>query len=104
MSSKITKKQDDEIVAMLTDMAGRAKDEVNYPATRFLQMLSENGGLATVQSLLATSKPSEGFTNMVLAGRIDLTMEWAMLEMPWMAFLSPSEVRVAQRRTGRKLV
>lgn len=36
----------------------RARDECQYTATRFLQMLHEKSGLATAQALLASSHAS----------------------------------------------
>jgi hypothetical protein len=41
-----------------------AKRELGYNATRFLQMISEHGGLATVRQLLWSEAPSEGFTTL----------------------------------------
>jgi hypothetical protein len=52
-----------------------AKRELGYNATRFLQMLSEQGGLATARQLLWSDTPSEGFTTLWERGRLDLTVE-----------------------------
>jgi hypothetical protein len=52
-----------------------AKRELAYNATRFLQMISEEGGLAAARQLLWSPKPSEGFTTLWERGRLDLTVE-----------------------------
>ena len=52
-----------------------AKRELGYNATRFLQMISEQGGLPTARQLLWSDAPSEGFTTLWERGRLDLTVE-----------------------------
>jgi hypothetical protein len=41
-----------------------AKRDLGYNATRFVQMISEQGGLTTARQLLWSSAPSEGFTTL----------------------------------------
>jgi hypothetical protein len=52
-----------------------AKRELGYNATRFLQMISEQDGLATARQLLWSDAPSEGFTTLWERNRLDLTVE-----------------------------
>ena len=52
-----------------------AKRELNYNATRFLQMVSEQGGLATAKQLLWSDTPSDGFTTLWEHRRLELTVE-----------------------------
>jgi hypothetical protein len=52
-----------------------AKRELGYNATRFLQMISEQGGSATARQLLWSEAPSEGFTTLWERNRLDLTVE-----------------------------
>lgn len=40
----------------------RAKKECNYNATRFLQMVTDSGGLGTAKALLRAPDLSDGFT------------------------------------------
>jgi hypothetical protein len=58
----------------------RAKAEADYNATYFLRMLSEEGGLETARRLVSSSQPSDGFTQLYLKGRLDLTVEHLVLE------------------------
>ena len=53
----------------------KAKRETGYNATRFLQMVSEIGGLAAARRLLGASVASDGFTALWERGRLDLTVE-----------------------------
>ena len=93
---------DDEkkFTEQLRQMADQAKAELGYNANRFLGMLAQNGGFATAHTLLAKSEPSEGFTNMHLAGRVDLTMECLVQRDEWRDFFSTNEIKKAQRLTG----
>jgi hypothetical protein len=60
-----------------------AKRELRHNATRFLQMISEHGGLATARQLLWGDAPSEGFTTLWSA------VAWTSLLKPvsWMLSL-----------------
>jgi hypothetical protein len=75
-----------------------AKRDLGYNATRFLQMISEQGGLATARQLLWSDTPSDGFTTLWQHGRLDLTVEAHALK-PEFAILFTDEDR--QRATRR---
>jgi len=76
----------------------RAKDECDYNATRFLRMVSEQGGLQAARSLLHAEGYSEGLTALWERGRLDITMEALILQEPWSQLFSEDEVTVARRR------
>jgi hypothetical protein len=71
---------------------------IGYVATRFLQMVSERGGLRTAHDLLATDTPSEGFTALWELRRLDLTVEAAVLEPEFESLFTDTERDVARRR------
>jgi hypothetical protein len=73
-----------------------AKREFGYNATRFLQMLGEQGGLATARQLLWKDQPSDGFTTLWSHGRLDLTVEAHVL-LPEFASLFTEEDRQQAR-------
>jgi hypothetical protein len=77
----------------------RAKAEAGYPATRFLHMLEEHGGVQTAHILLASTTPSDGYTALWERGRLDLTVEALVLEQDWGLF---SEVELARARRRLK--
>jgi hypothetical protein len=76
----------------------RAKVECHYNATRFLQMVSESGGLAAARSLLAAPGLSDGFTALWQCGRLDLTVEALVLRSPWNELFTDAELAIARRR------
>lgn len=83
--------------AML-DIYRRAKEECNYNATRFLQMISERGGVATAHALLATPGPSDGFTALWECGRLDLTVEAHVLKPEFIRLFTEEEKNIARTR------
>jgi len=65
--------------AMVTIYA-TAKRELGYNATRFIQMLTDQGGAATARHLLWSDTPSDGFTTLWSHHRLDLTVEAHVLQ------------------------
>lgn len=76
----------------------RARDEANYNANYFIQMVSEKGGLATAKQLLGAAQPSHGFTALWEAGRLDLSVEAVVLRPEYSNLFSRQELRTARRR------
>lgn len=76
----------------------RAKRECRYSAARFLQMVSEGGGLRAARSLLAASGVSDGFTALWQCGRLDLTVEALVLTAPWNSLFTAAELATARKR------
>ena len=78
----------------------RALNECQYRATRFLQMVNEQGGVQAAKSLLHASGYSEGLTALWERGRLDLTME-ALISNDkerWSGLFTDEELSVAQKR------
>ena len=75
-----------------------AKREAVYNATRFLQMISEQGGLSTAKQLLNTTGVSDGFTALWMAKRLDLTVEAHVLEPEFQSLFTPDELVIARSR------
>jgi hypothetical protein len=82
----------------MLDIYRNAKEECGYNATRFLQMVSNDGGLKTAQKLLATSEPSDGFTVLWENGRLDLTVENLVLNPIYQELFSSEEISKAKTR------
>ena len=76
----------------------RAKAECRYNANRFLQMVSESGGLAAARTLLASPTVSEGFAALWQCGRLDLTVEALAPREPWSALFTEQELTTARKR------
>jgi hypothetical protein len=75
-----------------------AKRELGYNATRFLQMVSEQGGLATAGQLLWSDKPSDGFTTLWSHHRLDLTVEALVLREEYAALFTEVDRQRARDR------
>jgi hypothetical protein len=82
----------------MVEIYERARREAGYTATRFLQMVSEQGGLASARTLLHTPAVSEGFTALWERGRLDLTVEARVLEPEFESLFSEEERRIARER------
>ncbi len=76
----------------------KAKTECNYNATRFLQMVSEQGGLEAAKSLLHADGYSDGLVALWERDRLDITMEALVLQKPWSSLFSKEELDVARKR------
>ena len=76
----------------------RAQSECGYTATRFLQMVADQGGVQAAKQLLATEGYSEGLTRLWEEGRLDISMEAAVLEAPWRDLFTEEELATASKR------
>jgi uncharacterized protein with HEPN domain len=74
-----------------------AKREAGYTATRFIQMVSDIGGLDAARRLI-NGPPSDGFTALWEAGRLDLTVEALVLEPQFRPLFTRSELTAAEAR------
>lgn len=83
--------------AML-DTYRRARDEAGYHATRFLRMLSEQGGLETARTLLHAATVSDGYAALWERQRLDLTVEAVILDPQWTPLFTNEERRIARQR------
>lgn len=67
----------------MMDIYVRAKNEVGYNATRYLQMLHENRGIVTARILVLAEHPSDGYSALWERQRLDLTVEALVLQPEW---------------------
>jgi hypothetical protein len=87
-----------EFEKAMREVYTRARDEAGYNATYFVRMLSELGGLATAQRLLAAPTASEGFTSLWERHRLDLTVEAQVLQPKFAPLFTEEELDVASQR------
>jgi len=76
----------------------RAKNEADYVATRFIQMVAQYGGVETAIKLINSDKPSEGYTALWEKGRLDITVEALVQDTKWAPLFNTDEINKAQRR------
>lgn len=63
--------------------AVREAEKLGYRPQRFKGMLNADGGYQTVNRVLASGKPSDGFTRLLELGRVNLTCEAIIVESRW---------------------
>lgn len=80
----------------LKDKMLRAKKECKYNPTRFNQMIAKWGGVETAKQLISsglrTGFPSDGYTMLLLCGRLDLTMEHSVCKPEYQALFTQHEI------------
>lgn len=82
----------------MIDIYRKAKEECGYNATRFLQMVSNDGGIKTAKKLLATAEPSDGFTELWRNHRLDLTKENLVIKLKYRSLFTDREIEIARER------
>jgi hypothetical protein len=94
VKSKLEAEFDEAMLGIYT----RAKAEADYPATRFLGMVVERGGLETARYLIHAETVSDGYTALWSRKRLDLTVEHLILEPRWRPLFTKAERNVAIER------
>jgi hypothetical protein len=77
-----------------------AKRETGYVATRYLVMVREHGGLETARRLLEPGRIHDGFAELLVRGRKDLTVERLVLRPEFRELFTEEELREARDRLG----
>lgn len=76
-----------------------AKNEVNYDARRFIQMVETNGGLESARRLINSATVSEGYTKLWELKRLDLTVEAMVLETEkYHSLFTKDELDICRKR------
>ena len=77
----------------------KAKSEAKYNAVRFLQMVTDHGGLETAHILINSDTVSEGYTALWERGRLDLTVEAMILDNEkYHSLFSEEELAICAKR------
>lgn len=74
----------------------REAAKVKYFAGYFHGMLQQRGGWATAQHCLGSQ--TDGFTTLWQMGRLDLSVEYAVLEPKWAPLFTDDELATARQR------
>jgi hypothetical protein len=83
---------------LMRSIYDRAKSECGYNATRFKKMLEEKGGLETAKVLLKSPTVSDGFVELYVRKRLDLTVEAQILDNPqFWSVVTDKELDTARR-------
>lgn len=81
----------------MLDIYRRAKADIGYNATRFLQMVEDRGGVEAAKQLIH-APPSDGFTTLWEKGRLDLSVEYHILDPEFEELFTEEERRIARER------
>ena len=92
--TQLTSDFDDEMM----NLYRAAKEECGYNATYFLQMLYKHGGVETAHRLLASPTPQPGIGKLWECGRLDLTVEYLVLDQRFESLFGEHELKEARRR------
>lgn len=86
--------------AMMRRYASEIPAATGYHPRRVVQMIGEHGGVGTIRILIDRypDHQSDGYAELWLAGRLDLSFEAMMLESKWSDLFSDDELQWA--RTG----
>jgi hypothetical protein len=84
---------------LMYDIYRRAKAECKYNANDFLHMLDRDRGVLTAKRLINAPKQSDGYTNLFMLGRLDLTVEAMLWENKkfWPLF-DEADIEAARKR------
>lgn len=92
----MNKKENEEFTEYLK-AAVREAERLKYYPNRFKSMLDADGGFDTVNRILTSGKPSEGFTKLWELGRVDLTCEAIIVETKWRSRFSSDLIAKAEK-------
>jgi hypothetical protein len=84
----------------MLELYARARDEVGYRASRYLQSVRRNGGKEAARRLLKPRKSdtSKGLDALLSANRPDLTVEFLVLRPKYAELFTETEREEAKRR------
>lgn len=83
-----------DMVAVYT----KAKKACRYNATRYLQMISECGGLATAKKLIAAKKLHDGLAALYECNCLGLTVEALVAGEKYRSLFTEEEIKIAKKR------
>lgn len=76
----------------------QAKKELNYSATRLLQLVSEKGGVLAAKQLIAVSGGTQGFSVLYENKRLDLSIEALVINPEYQELFSQEEIDICNKR------
>jgi len=89
---------EDQFHQQMINIYRNASTQAHYNATHFLTMVTMQGGLAAAKTLLHTPYLPDGFAELWQRGRLDLTMEYMLVQPPWNSLFTENELKIAMDR------
>lgn len=75
-----------------------AKKELGYNASRFIQLVSEKGGVQAAKQLIQKEGGTDGFTTLWQYHRLDLSVESYVIKDQYQKLFSDEERAICQNR------
>jgi hypothetical protein len=72
--------------------------ECNYNPYVFVRMMEHYGVVPACRQVIESTRPPSGFTTLREKGRLDLTVEAAVLQSPWCELFTPDVLLKARKR------
>src|SRR2546425_262183 len=89
---------EDQFHQQMINIYRNALTQAHYNATKFLEMVTMQGGLATAKTLLHTLYLPDGVAELWQRGRLDLTMEYMLVQPRWNSLFTENELKTARGR------
>ena len=86
------KELEKEFYKDIKEIYRRADKECNYRPTKFLQMLSNHGGVGAARILIDSPGGTEGFTRLWELGRLDLSVEALVIKDKYKDLFTRAEI------------
>ena len=90
--------QSDPFTSRILQIYQDAKNQLGYPAFRFLGKIRRDGGRAAAKFWLRPTKATPGFKRLRDYGRLDLSVEFVALQSPWNKLFTDAELATARAR------
>jgi len=94
MTDKLERQFHERLLDIYKLLAG----QYGYHATRFIQMLNQQGAVETVTALIHSTEPSEGYTKLWELRRLDLSVEALSLRAEWQELFTDEDREAATAR------
>ena len=94
MKSSLEKQFHQDMVSIYTT----AKKECGYVASRFLQLVSSEGGLRAAKQLIRKPGGTDGFATLWQCGRLDLSVEAHVLNPKYRELFTDEEIALCRAR------
>lgn len=101
MSTPKTTSQGDlqkQLHQAMLEIYQRSLKETGVNHSMFHRMIHEQGAHATALHLVHAPKPSDGYTDLYLKGRLDLTVEALVLQKKWDPIFEEETRQLARKR------
>ena len=72
--------------------------KVGYRPRLFAEMLSMKGGLVTAKQLIMQDKPTEGFLKLYEKNKLDLTIEYFVIQPKYNELFNEEEIKTSYNR------